>query len=233
MARKAIPAFETEKGVFPVRLKELMEQAPKTSQKMLADVLGVTRQAVANYQCGQSSPSWDAIAKIAKHFNVSSDYLLGLSDVRTPETELRTVCEYTGLSENAISSLIHINSLDEKRKAEDRIFIANIISQMLSDGAFYVLVMQIQALHEAYKVFQSEEFIAPDEEKRELAAAEANRIMGFPVNIITGKERLELFKNNISRNSVHIAEKIVESMLKEDDAIKEKAIEMLRNGGDT
>lgn len=233
MARKAIPAFETEKGVFPVRLKELMEQVPKTSQKMLADVLGVTRQAVANYQCGQSSPSWDAIAKIAKHFNVSSDYLLGLSDVRTPETELRTVCEYTGLSENAISSLIHINSLDEKRKAEDRIFIANIISQMLSDGAFYVLVMQIQALHEAYKVFQSEEFIAPDEEKRELAAAEANRIMGFPVNIITGKERLELLKNNISRNSVHIAEKIVESMLKEDDAIKEKAIEMLRNGGDT
>ena len=54
MARKAIPAFETEKGVFPVRLKELMEQAPKTSQKMLADVLGVTRQAVANYQCDSS-----------------------------------------------------------------------------------------------------------------------------------------------------------------------------------
>ena len=215
------------------RIRDLREKRGESQADMAAALNLSQRATIEQWEKGTRFIKAGQLAEIAAHFHVSTDYLLGVTRVQAQDMKLRAACEYTGLSENAVLSLVNIRLIDEKKRAEDGISINDTISQMLSDGAFYALVMQIQALHEAYKVFQSEEFIAPDEEKRELAAAEANRIMGFPVNIITGKERLELFKNNISRNSVHIAEKIVESMLKEDDATKEKAIEMLRNGGDT
>jgi hypothetical protein len=59
---------------------------------------------------GDTLPTSEAIINIAKFFNVSSDYLLGLTDISIPleteeQREFKTACEYTGLSENAIKSL--------------------------------------------------------------------------------------------------------------------------------
>ncbi|MBQ3355672.1 MAG: helix-turn-helix transcriptional regulator [Oscillospiraceae bacterium] len=42
---------------------------------------------------------------LAKHYGVSSDYILGLTNVRTPETNVRAVCKYTGISEGAVAKL--------------------------------------------------------------------------------------------------------------------------------
>lgn len=45
------------------------------------------------------------IVKIARYYGVSTDYLLGLSNVKSTDTELKGVCEYTGLSEKAVNVL--------------------------------------------------------------------------------------------------------------------------------
>jgi len=105
MPRKALSATETEKDVFPTRLRELMDSPPKTSQETLANALGITRQAVSNYKSGQSSPDWKTIASIAKYFNVSADYLLGLSDTKSIVPDLQSAVNYTGLSEKAVEAL--------------------------------------------------------------------------------------------------------------------------------
>jgi transcriptional regulator with XRE-family HTH domain len=42
---------------------------------------------------------------LSKLYNVSTDYLLGLTDVKTNDTTLQSVCEYTGLSEEAIKTI--------------------------------------------------------------------------------------------------------------------------------
>lgn len=89
--------------VFPVRLSGLMKDN-KTTQSALAEALGVTRQAVANYCDGSSSPSWEGIVSIAQFFGCSSDYLLGLSDYQSRETEDTTVGEL-GLLEQAVKNL--------------------------------------------------------------------------------------------------------------------------------
>ena len=72
--------------VFPTRLRGLMGEQDVT-RSALAQTLGVTRQAVANYLDGTSSPSWENVALISRTLGVTSDYLLGLSNSRVYESE--------------------------------------------------------------------------------------------------------------------------------------------------
>lgn len=51
------------------------------------------------------SVGYDKIAALAKHYGVSSDFLLGISDIKTPDTTAQAVIEYTGLSEDNVATL--------------------------------------------------------------------------------------------------------------------------------
>lgn len=46
------------------------------SQEGLADLLGVTRQAVQKWEAGSSRPDMDNLAALARYFNVTLDYLV-------------------------------------------------------------------------------------------------------------------------------------------------------------
>ena len=65
------------------RLYDLRKDAGLT-QEALAQILNTTKHAISKYECEQSEPSDDMKIRIAKHFNVSVDYLLGLTDTPTP-----------------------------------------------------------------------------------------------------------------------------------------------------
>ncbi|AEE98054.1 helix-turn-helix domain-containing protein [Mahella australiensis] len=66
------------------RIKELREEA-KISQAELASILGVTQQALSNYENGLREPDLDTINKIANYFGVSIDYLLCRTNVRNSD----------------------------------------------------------------------------------------------------------------------------------------------------
>lgn len=112
MARKSMPTHETEKEIFPTRLRDLMSREPKTSQLTLAEYLGITRQAVSNYMTGQSSPDWKTLAKIATFFQVSADYLLGLSQTQSTNMTLQAACEYTKLTEETIIAIRNASNFE-------------------------------------------------------------------------------------------------------------------------
>ena len=50
------------------------------TQKQLAEKLNTTNSSVCDWECGRSEPDIATLKKIAKYFNVSTDYLLGLTD---------------------------------------------------------------------------------------------------------------------------------------------------------
>lgn len=52
----------------------------KLNQVEMAKALGVSKQCVSNWENDNVLPSIEMLVKIAKFFNVSSDYLLGLDD---------------------------------------------------------------------------------------------------------------------------------------------------------
>lgn len=91
---------------FSGRLKELINEKGLSLRDLAAD-MGVTFTALSDWQRGNKTPRADSIVILARYFGVSSDYLLGLTDVRTSETDARAVAEYTGLSEYAVKELHH------------------------------------------------------------------------------------------------------------------------------
>ena len=96
---------------FPRRLREIMREKKKTQQNV-ADAIGKTRQAVSYYADGSSSPDWEVIVKLAKYFDVSTDWLLGLSNVKTIDGDIKGACKYTGLSDISVR---HIRKLTEDK----------------------------------------------------------------------------------------------------------------------
>jgi transcriptional regulator with XRE-family HTH domain len=65
------------------RICDLREDADM-SQKELAAMLNLKSSAISKYEKGLTQPSISALIKIAEIFNVSVDYLLGLSSIKNP-----------------------------------------------------------------------------------------------------------------------------------------------------
>lgn len=81
MARKKVT---NNFKVFPERLSALMKER-QTTQQELASALGVKRQTISLYKSGQSIPDAEQLKNIAVFFDVSADWLLGLSQFVAPE----------------------------------------------------------------------------------------------------------------------------------------------------
>lgn len=69
--------------MFQIVLKNLREQRG-ISQAGLARRLGVGQSAVGNWESGRTRPTSKTMAKIAEYFDVSIDYLTGISTVMNP-----------------------------------------------------------------------------------------------------------------------------------------------------
>lgn len=57
-------------------IKQLRKERDIT-QADLAKAVGVTTSSIGMYETGVRNPSYDVIVKLAKYFNVSTDFLLG------------------------------------------------------------------------------------------------------------------------------------------------------------
>ena len=64
---------------------------------------------VTKHYNGTRNLTIDFIAMYARYFNVSSDYLLGLSEVRTVSPDTAMICRVTGLDDKAVRTLSEIN----------------------------------------------------------------------------------------------------------------------------
>ena len=64
---------------FAERLKELREEK-SLSQRNLAKELGVSQAAIARWENNLQIPNIEVAIIVAKYFNISTDYLLGLED---------------------------------------------------------------------------------------------------------------------------------------------------------
>lgn len=69
------------------RLKELRIERGLTQQQ-LADEIKCTRQAYSRYELGEREPDYETLIMFANFYNVTTDYILGLSNKKndiTPE----------------------------------------------------------------------------------------------------------------------------------------------------
>ena len=116
---------------FGNRLKEIIEARKRKTGESLRAVakdLDVSLGVLSDWQNGNKTPRGDSIVKLARYFDVSADYLLGLTDAQTVDTDLRAVADYTGLSEKAILALKNPEMFECYDKGQKKI-----LSDMISD----------------------------------------------------------------------------------------------------
>lgn len=77
-----------------LRLRKNMTQA------QLANKLGLTKSVISAYETGLRLPSYDILIHIARIYNVSTDYLLGI--------EQKQEIDLSGLSQEEINALLNL-----------------------------------------------------------------------------------------------------------------------------
>ncbi|MGG1339920.1 helix-turn-helix transcriptional regulator [Bacillus toyonensis] len=99
------------------RLK-LLRTERKLTQEQFATAVGITKASISKFENGIKTPSRETIEKIADHFNVTTDYLLGRSE--DPELNER---ENNIVTEEGKNILALIESLpeDERKKAWEQL----------------------------------------------------------------------------------------------------------------
>jgi transcriptional regulator with XRE-family HTH domain len=91
--------------IFADRLQDLISDSGKTV-KQLAKEIGVPSGSLSKYQNDCAEAGTTRLFKIAKYFNVSTDYLLGLTEVKSVDADLKVVHKITGLSQKAIEKIV-------------------------------------------------------------------------------------------------------------------------------
>ena len=96
-----------------IRLRSLRE-SKKMRQTQVADIIRVDRRAISAYEIGDRQPSYDILISLAKLYHVSTDYLLGVTDIRTIDVSELTESEVDILNE-LVLILTEKNRLINKR----------------------------------------------------------------------------------------------------------------------
>lgn len=142
MPRKAKTDGDHYYDPFPQRLRSLMEERGLTQEDLVPILKVKTRQSVTGYIDGSTSPTGDKVAALASFFGVSSDYLLGLQKDPTNETEMKAVCEFTGLSSQAIEGLLFLKGVDGY---------SDLLSELISCGKLWDLLTNLMIIKQEIK----------------------------------------------------------------------------------
>lgn len=70
------------------RIRDLREDSD-LKQREMAEILHCSQQAYANYELGQRDIPTSILIALARHFNTSTDYILGLTDDPSPSSMLK------------------------------------------------------------------------------------------------------------------------------------------------
>ncbi len=123
-------------NVFARNLSSLLSESEKT-MKIISDEIGISVGALSNYQNNRATANIDALRKIAQYFNVSADWLIGLSNAPSPNIGIQEMHKKTGLWEDAIIRL----SID---RDIDNIEISDFISYLTVNGKISKLISAIK-----------------------------------------------------------------------------------------
>lgn len=187
-----------------VRLRSLIEDGGPNGEKgpalkeALATELGVTSEMIRRYCEAKEFPSIRRLLSIARFFDVSLDYLIGLSDVKNPNAEIKAICEYTGLSEESVEILHHLyeSTIHENKRP---LHLLNLVlgeckpSEMFPSTSLFTLMDQYITAGAIVRKLDTEikpqDYETPEQFKAKLEAEEIKR---KTVTIESSDEMLEI-----------------------------------------
>lgn len=114
------------------RLREL-RKSKKMNQNDIAKHLGISLSGYASYEQGVANPSIDTLLKLAELFEVSTDYLLGKTDLRYTQDELNFYHEVKTKGIDDLVKEYNISLGDESMSERDEKILIKLIKSFLND----------------------------------------------------------------------------------------------------
>lgn len=119
--------------VFGKRLKELRKANGYTIEQFAA-MVGISKSTLGYYENDKRMPDIEILARIANVLNVNADYLIGRTNTTARKGKMKTVCEFTGLSDRAAEYLVEL----VKNKDYAKLSIINhLFKELCGDYDFY------------------------------------------------------------------------------------------------
>ena len=122
-------------------------QAAGISQEKVAELVGVSRQAVTKWETGQSAPSTENLFKLAEIFGTTVDLILTAETVDSAEDGREIPTPHKSIAEQ----MYELQKQDEARRAEERRqrLRRNALAALRVDAAYilYYLAGRVQCAH--------------------------------------------------------------------------------------
>ena len=97
---------ETDTNKNMILLQErLKELRGNNKLQDIAKDIGISRASLGYYENGDRKPDIEVLLKLANYYHVSCDYLLGLTDIKSPDINTRAISEKLGLTPKSIETL--------------------------------------------------------------------------------------------------------------------------------
>lgn len=102
----------------------LLRKEAGLKQEDFGKLFGMSQNRVTNIETGKSSLSFEELLAFADYFKVPTDYILKENGVRKDNPSLQFICDYIGLSEEAVETL-----------RSDCVFDRNLASALCADDS--------------------------------------------------------------------------------------------------
>lgn len=190
--------------------KRIREVRGKMSQIECADKLGISRAALSYYENGSRAIDTTVLCEFCKLFNVSSDYILGLSEAKTTSEDMKAACKVSGLPESTIERLRSIADSVNGLSKEDLVYILE--SKQFSDivSVFFQIRQQEKFLY-SEKYSSSEETI--NAYLDELDIDKTGRVGYVMINFITSGGIEPMYKYILSESMTKLFDEYKERLL--------------------
>ena len=99
--------------IFRERLRILMGSSSNTE---FAKTIGISRQTLGFYLNGDRIPDCETLVHICNKCHVSANWLLGLSEVKNPDSNIAEITQRIGLSEQSVERLIEAIEIRQQVK---------------------------------------------------------------------------------------------------------------------
>ena len=116
-------------GRTPEMIRNLREDQ-EYKQETIAKYLGVVQQTYSNYEKGHTSLPLDYLVKLTKFYNVSADFLLGLTTFQKPSSEMEKIYAQ-GKTLGEVASALVTLSADKRRMLLD--FLGYLLAKQKED----------------------------------------------------------------------------------------------------
>lgn len=139
--------MEFNRDKYIRRLRELSDFDARKDIEIAKDI-GISRSSLSKYKKGTTMPDLEILVRLAQTFGVTTDYLLGVTDIKATNVSERFICEKIGLTPDAVKKL-------EQYSTENRVIIEpylfghkwhyrnNTLCQLVENRSFFALIEDI------------------------------------------------------------------------------------------